>query len=345
MAEACAGARHGAGRHLPRLLDRRQLLHLDRPRRRPDGLEPAGGRAGGARRGDGRAVGRCRGAGRSARRDPDRRRQRLVLVVRRRPFVGPRPRVRRPVPASPAERLPAAAMCRCPDELFVSNISTAAAPPVPDRADGPDCADPRRRGDQLLRVAWRRRCSRSARSPARCTRPTAGRRRSTLIQFGFDGDRLYVRVDVGRPGPRSAGRRARALAEVRRPRPGSGSRSGSRRPGHRRPSGIDATPSRTGSNAARAAPPWRPGTILELAMPLADLGLSAGDEPWRSSRRSTTRAAPSSSAIRRIGRLSSPCRTRGSKRGTGASEFGRTPARKPPQTMHRACFSRQIHRV
>ena len=31
---------------------------------------------------------------------------RLVLVVRRRPFVGPRPGVRRPVPAAPAQRLP-----------------------------------------------------------------------------------------------------------------------------------------------------------------------------------------------------------------------------------------------
>ena len=45
---------------------------------------------------------------RGARGDPDRRRQRLVLVVRRRPLVGARPRVRRPVPPASAERLPAA---------------------------------------------------------------------------------------------------------------------------------------------------------------------------------------------------------------------------------------------
>ena len=46
-----------------------------------------------------------RGARPGARGTADRRRQRLVLVVRRRPFVGPRPRLRRPVPAPSAQRL------------------------------------------------------------------------------------------------------------------------------------------------------------------------------------------------------------------------------------------------
>ena len=50
MAEACAEPRQRAGRHLSRLVDRRQLLHLDRPRRRPARLEPAGRRPRRARR-------------------------------------------------------------------------------------------------------------------------------------------------------------------------------------------------------------------------------------------------------------------------------------------------------
>ena len=110
MAEACAGAGADADRHLPRLVDRRELLHLDRPRRRPAGLEPARRGARRARDAPARRTTTARRAG--ARRDPDRRRQRLVLVVRRRPLVGPRRGVRRPVPAASAERLPAASASR-----------------------------------------------------------------------------------------------------------------------------------------------------------------------------------------------------------------------------------------
>ena len=61
MAEACAGAGARAARHLPRLLDRRQLLHLDRPRRRPARLEPAGATRG--RRSTRRAGADAAGAG------------------------------------------------------------------------------------------------------------------------------------------------------------------------------------------------------------------------------------------------------------------------------------------
>ena len=38
--------------------------------------------------------------------------------------------------------------------------------------------------------------SRSGRSPARCTRPTAARRSISLAHFGFDHQRLFVRVDA-----------------------------------------------------------------------------------------------------------------------------------------------------
>ena len=96
-------ARTHAQRHFSRLLDRRQLLHLDWARRRFARLAAASRssadvrpRLGGCEPGGPRAS--LRGAA-------HRRRQRLVLVVRRRPFVRPRPRVRRPVPAAPPERL------------------------------------------------------------------------------------------------------------------------------------------------------------------------------------------------------------------------------------------------
>ena len=107
MAEACAGApTRVAAVDLPRLVDQRRLLHLDRPPGRSPGLEPAGRRAAGARRR--RRLGAAGGAGPGARGDADRRRQRLVLVVRRRPLLRARPRVRRAVPPARAQRLPGA---------------------------------------------------------------------------------------------------------------------------------------------------------------------------------------------------------------------------------------------
>ena len=57
--------------------------------------------------------------------------------------------------------------------------------------------------------------------------------------------------------------------------------------------------------AVRRRPRSRAGTILELALPLADLGPGAPDGRWRSSSRSTTQAASNSSGIRRTGRSSS----------------------------------------
>ena len=173
------GADAGADRDLPRLLDRRELLHLDRPCRRPEGLEPAGGCARRARR-SGPARGRPDGRGRGARRAADRRRQRLVLVVRRRPLVGARRRVRRPVPPAPAQRLPAAAACRFPTSSSSATSRRPPRPSVADRADDAARADARRRGDQLLRVARRRHAGgprgRGRDAPDRP--PSGGRQRS-----------------------------------------------------------------------------------------------------------------------------------------------------------------------
>ena len=122
----------------------------------------------------------------------DRRRQRLVLVVRRRPFVGPRPRVRRPVPAPSAERLPAAAEAGSRRAVRQQHLDGRGAGD-PDGADGAAGADAGRRGDELLRVARRRR----SRGPRSRRRDAPGRSPAvpilTLVQFGFDRERLFVR--------------------------------------------------------------------------------------------------------------------------------------------------------
>ena len=67
MAEACRQTGPGAGRHLPGVVDRRQLLHLDWTRRRPERLEPAGGCPDRLGRRHGGEVGRPRRTGRSPR--------------------------------------------------------------------------------------------------------------------------------------------------------------------------------------------------------------------------------------------------------------------------------------
>ena len=66
MAEACREPRHDLAGNFSRIVDRRELLHLDRTRRRPAGVEPAGGRAPGA--GRARERGRRRRRARRAKR-------------------------------------------------------------------------------------------------------------------------------------------------------------------------------------------------------------------------------------------------------------------------------------
>ena len=170
MAEACAAPARDAAGHLSRVVDRRELLHLDRPCRRPAGLEPAGRGARGARR---RRPGRRRGALAQAREEmliaegsdwfwwygddhssdhdlefDDLFRRHLRNVYRL---------LQRPVP----------------DELFVSNIidgrARADCRSDADRADSPDA---RRRGVELLRMAGAGDAGGPRGRRARCTRPT-----------------------------------------------------------------------------------------------------------------------------------------------------------------------------
>ena len=101
MSEAAAGPARPLPSIFPGLLDQRRLLHLDRPPRRPSRMGSAFGCAA-APSTNGRRSVPPDGPGPGARGTADRRRQRLVLVVRRRPLLGPRRRVRRPLsPASP----------------------------------------------------------------------------------------------------------------------------------------------------------------------------------------------------------------------------------------------------
>ncbi len=204
-----ARRRAGADRDLPGLLDRRELLHLDRPRRRPARLEPAGRRARGARRRGAHGVDPRR-AGRGARRGADRRRQRLVLVVRRRPFVGARPRVRRPVPAAPAERLPAAAEAGARRAVRQQHLGRAAPP--------------------------------AQTEPTALLAPTSTARRPATSN-GWAPATLEVREVAGRDAPDrpAAGGRHAACSSASTT---SGCTSAGRRVADRRPAGRRATSSR-----------------------------------------------------------------------------------------------------
>ena len=164
-------ARGRPRRHLPGLLDRRQLLHLDRASRRPAGVEPARGSAPGA--GDAQRRCGCRRAG--PRGGPHRRRQRLVLVVRRRSLVGARPGVRRPVQAAPPKRVSAARQADSRRALRQQHLGRGAG--AGRKCSRRACCRPFSTGrKQPTSSGWAPGCSRSVRRPARCTRPIDGRR-------------------------------------------------------------------------------------------------------------------------------------------------------------------------
>ncbi len=106
-----------------------------------------------------------------ARGDADRRRQRLVLVVRRRPLVRPRPRIRRPLPAPSAERLPAARQAGSRRAVRQQHLDAARGR----RRDAAPTACSRRRSTARRRATssgWAPARSRSGRWPGPCTRPT-----------------------------------------------------------------------------------------------------------------------------------------------------------------------------
>ena len=320
------GAAPRADRHLSGVLDRRQLLHLDRPRRRPARLEPAGRRAPGARDRDARGRTRPGGPCERPRRGPDRRRQRLVLVVRRRSFVGPRSRIRRPVPASSAERLPAARRSRCPTSCS-SATSRASA---------------RLRRRRPRRRSWRPRST--ARRPATSSGSAPARWR-------------FATIPAGRCTRRLGGRRCSDARAVRlRASPGSAVRSAGlatvvwpicwptatafslkflqpagvrfvvrmvRRRWRRDVLGSGPRAAVGGPSAGAAGASVAAGTILEAALPLADL-VSGGRRACGVLRR---RLAPDRSEVETPPGASSDrsdgARTSSSKPATGRREPAR----------------------
>ena len=148
MAEACAGAATRAAGIFPGLVDRRELLHLDWPRRRPAGLEPAGRRA---RRRSTRAAAASTPAALA------RAREEMLIAEGSDWFwwygddhsSDARPRVRRPVPAAPAERLPAARASRCPTSC--SSATSRRGRRAPSQIDA-DRASSRRRSTARRRA-------------------------------------------------------------------------------------------------------------------------------------------------------------------------------------------------
>ena len=195
MSEAAARPRRMPQRHLSRLVDRRQLLHLDRPRRRPARLAAA------------------------ARRAPDvrprlgRRPTRRTASRRSRSCSSPKAATGSGGTATTTRRTTTSSSTSCSGGISGTCIRCSDS-----RARGavrhqhqhepragfgrtagrPDQPGARRAVDQLLRVAagGDRRDGCALRHDDRAS--TANRRCATLL-FGFDLERLYLRLDFGGP--------------------------------------------------------------------------------------------------------------------------------------------------
>ena len=269
------GAAAGAGRHLPGVVDRRELLHLDRPCGRPAGLEPA-------------------------------REARQALETAPDADAGSKARAREEVlvaegsdwfwwygddhsSAHDAEfddlfRVHLRNVYKLlqkpiPDELFISNISTGVGPPPVTEPAG--LLRPTLDGEETSYFEWLGAGAVETREAAG-TMHEADRKPPvlTLVQFGFDREHLYVRLDGRRPladllaeghefslkfvqpaGVRLSVRKAAgALAVWWDQQAGGRGR-------------VEAARSSAGSGRAQVAA----GTVLEIAVPMADLGVRAGD--------------------------------------------------------------------
>ena len=161
-----------------------------------------------------------------------------------------------------------------PDELFISNISTGAAAPAQTEPGG--LVTPVIDGEDTSYFEWLGAGALEIRDVAGAMHQ-AERAESivTLVRFGFDRERFYVRVDGRRP-------MLDLLAE------GLEFSLKFLQPAHVRFSVRQRQGRLTGSFWEQgAAQPWiergpggaavGAGTILEVAIPLADLGLSPGD--------------------------------------------------------------------
>jgi len=167
-----------------------------------------------------------------------------------------------------------------PDELFVSNISTAASPTTLTEPTGR--LDPRLDGEETSYFEWLGAGLLEVRDSGGAMHRT-DRHPSivTHVRFGFDRDRLFVRVDAvermvdvlatGREVSLKFARPSGLRFSVRQL---LGRLAGSfwvRQPAETPAAGVDWIERGLGRAAVAA------GAVLEIAIPLADLGLGDGE--------------------------------------------------------------------
>jgi alpha-amylase/alpha-mannosidase (GH57 family) len=161
-----------------------------------------------------------------------------------------------------------------PDELFVSNISSAAGGPAAAQAPA-GFVMPTLDGEETSYFEWLGAGVLEIRDTAGAMHPSDRKPRLvTLIRFGFDRERLYVRLDSGR---RLVDLLADGLEFSLTFLQPDGVRLSVRQTDGRLSSVLwdrqSAQWVERGPGGAVAAA----GTLLELAVPLADLGLRGGD--------------------------------------------------------------------
>ena len=342
MSEAVRAARPRAADHLSRLVDRRELLHLDRPRRRPAGVEPAGRRA--RRRSRRQHAGRRRDGWRGARERSSSPKAATgsggtATTIRRRTISSS-------TICSGGTCGTSIDCCRrpVPDELFVSNIS-AELRVVSPQSHPTGLISPMLDGEanQLLRMARRRGRGGTGRRAALCIRsiarrascagpvrlrprvsPRPGRRQPPLAQLLAEGYEFSLKF------MQPAGVRFPSSGMTRAPTAGSGATTRRRLAG-------------TISDGSRRR--CLPAAILEVSLPLkvleagSALSFFVATYDRGQQRNRTAAGAPrhrthrSRRPIRRrkLDGLDAHPPNRGSKRSTAypqapfASVFGRVP--------------------
>ena len=130
------------------------------------------------------------------RRNPDCRRQRLVLVVRRRPFVRARFGVRRPVSAAPAERLRPAGTADSRGAVRQQHLVGAASARRRRPASSPQPWTARR---PATSSGWAPALSSLVPIRGPCTEARRKVAPSRGSMCGFDRECLYIRVDSDGP--------------------------------------------------------------------------------------------------------------------------------------------------
>jgi alpha-amylase/alpha-mannosidase (GH57 family) len=161
-----------------------------------------------------------------------------------------------------------------PDDLFISNISTGAASPV--QTEPTELLSPTFDGEETSYFEWLGAGSFGIRTVAGAMHQTTrAAAEITMIHFGFDAERLLVRIDAERPmvdllaDGREVSLKFVAPDGLRfSVRQEFGRLAGRFWRRQRGAAGVTWTESGSG-NAVVAA-----GTILEIALPLSDLGLS-----------------------------------------------------------------------